>query len=93
MIRIIIGPDAIKKDGLDRVTKSIVKQIHKLPAEDHCEVLFLIGVTKGDIHYMMRHILKVLDMALTIMTRVAPGDINEGVDLQGNELNVTVRIT
>ena len=30
MIRIIIGPDAIKKEGLDRVTKSIVKKMHKL---------------------------------------------------------------
>ncbi|RKU15988.1 hypothetical protein C6501_06025 [Candidatus Poribacteria bacterium] len=93
MIRIIIGPDPIKKDGLDRVTKSLVKQMHRLKNEKHCEVLFLTGVTTGDIHYMMRHILRILDMALTIMTQVNPDDINEGMDQQGNELKVTIKVT
>jgi hypothetical protein len=93
MIRIIIGPDPIKKEGLDRVTKSLVKQMHRLTNENRCEILFLTGVTKGDIHYMLRHILRVLDMALTIMTQVNLDNINEGVDQQGNELEVTVRVT
>ena len=92
MIRIIIGPDAIKKEGLDRVTKSIVKKMYTLTDENHCEILFLTGVTKGDIHYMMRHILKVLDMALTIMTQVNSDNIKDGVDHQGNELKVTIRV-
>ncbi len=88
MVRIIIGPEAIKKEGLDRVTKSLVKQIHKLTNESHCEVLFLTGVTKGDIHYMMRHVLRVLDMALTIMTQVTPDNIKDN-----KELEVTIRVT
>lgn len=93
MIRIVIGPDPIKKEGLDRVTKSLVKQMHRLKNENHCEVLFLTGITIGDIHYMMRHILRVLDMALTIMTQVNSDNINEGVDQQGNELKITIRVT
>lgn len=93
MIRIIIGPNPIKKEGLDRVTKSLVKQMHRLTNEEHCEVLFLTGVTTSDIHYMMRHVLRILDMALTIMTRVNADNINEGVDQQGNELKVTIRVT
>ena len=88
MIRIIIGPDPIKKEGLDRVTKSLVKHMHRLTDENHCEVLFLTGVTKGDIHYMMRHILRVLDMALTIMTQVKPDNIKDS-----NELEITIRVT
>ena len=40
MIRIIIGPDAIKKEGLDRVTKSVIRKIRKLTNENHCEILF-----------------------------------------------------
>jgi len=91
MVRIIIGPDAIKKDGLDMVTRSLVKQLHKLADEDHCEVLYLTGVAKGDIHYTVRHILRVLDMALTIMTQVSPDKINSSVDLKGNELELTIR--
>ena len=93
MVRIIIGPDAIKKEGLDRVTKSIIKKIHKFSNENHCEVLFLTGVTKGDINYMIRHILRVLDMALTIMTRVDSDNIKDSVDHQGNELKVTLKVT
>lgn len=93
MIRIVIGPDPIKKEGLDRVTKSLVKQMHRLKNENHCEVLFLTGVTTSDIHYMMRHILRILDMALTIMTQVTLDNINESVDIQGNELKVTIRVT
>ena len=88
MVRIIIGPNPIKKEGLDRVTKSLVKQIHRLTNEDHCEVLFLTGVTKGDIHFMMRHILRVLDMALTIMTQVNPDNIKDS-----DELEITIRVT
>lgn len=93
MIRIIIGPDAIKKEGLDRVTKSLVKKMHTLTNENHCEVLFLNGVTTSDMHYMMRHILRILDMALTIMTQVDSNNIKDGVDHQGNELEVTIRVT
>ncbi|MCE2402739.1 hypothetical protein J4G08_17880 [Candidatus Poribacteria bacterium] len=88
MIRIIIGPDPIKKDGLDRVTKSLVKQMHRLTNENYCEVLFLSGVTKGDIHYMMRHVLRILDMPLTIMTQVTPDNIKDS-----NELEITIRVT
>lgn len=88
MVRIIIGPDPIKKDGLDRVTKLLVKQMHRLADEDYCEVLFLTGVTKGDILFMLRHVLRVLDMALTIMTQVNPDNIKDS-----NELEVTIRIT
>lgn len=88
MVRIIIGPNPIKKEGLDRVTKSLVKQIHRLTNEDHCEILFLTGVTKGDIHFMMRHILRVLDMALTIMTQVNPDNIKDS-----DELEITIRVT
>ena len=87
MIRIIIGPDPIKKEGLDRVTKSLVKQMHRLTNENHCEVLFLTGVTIGDIHYMMRHILRVLDMALTIRTQVDPDNIKDS-----DELEITIRV-
>ncbi len=87
MIRIIIGPDPIKKEGLDRVTKSLVKQMHKLTNENHCEVLFLTGVTIGDIHFMMRHILRILDMALTIMTQVDPDNIKDR-----DELEITIRV-
>ena len=88
MVRIIIGPDAIKKEGLDRVTKSIVKKFHTLSNENHCEVLFLTGVTIGDIHYMMRHVLRILDMPLTIMTQVTPDNIKDN-----KELEVTIRVT
>lgn len=88
MVRIIIGADPIKKDGLDRVTKSLVKQMHRHTNENHCEVLFLTGVTIGDIHYMMRHILRVLDMALTIKTQVNPDNIKGS-----NELKVTIKVT
>ncbi|MDE0087526.1 MAG: hypothetical protein OXU23_17520 [Candidatus Poribacteria bacterium] len=88
MVRIIIGPNPIKKEGLDRVTKSLVKQIHRLTNEEHCEVLFLTGVTKGDIHFLMRHILRVLDMALTIMTQVDPDNIKNS-----DELEITIRVT
>ncbi len=88
MVRIIIGPNPIKKEGLDRVTKSLVKQIYRLKNEDRCEILFLTGVTKGDIHFMMRHILKVLDMALTIMTQVDPDNIKDS-----DELEITIRVT
>ncbi len=88
MVRIIIGPNPIKKEGLDRVTKSLVKQIHRLKNEDHCEILFLTGVTKGDIHFLMRHILRVLDMALTIMTQVTLDNIENS-----DELEITIRVT
>ena len=88
MVRIIIGPDAITKEGLDRVTKSIVKKFHTLKNEKHCEVLFLTGVTKGDIQFMLRHILRVLDMALTIMTQVDPDNIKDN-----DELEITIRVT
>lgn len=88
MVRIIIGPDQIKKEGLDRVTKSLVKQIHRLTNEEHCEILFLTGVTKGDIQFMLRHILRVLDMALTIMTQVDPDNIKDS-----DELEITIRVT
>ena len=88
MVRIIIGPDPIKKEGLDRVTKSLVKQMHRLTNENHCEVLFLTGVTTGDIHYMMRHIFRVLDMALTIRTQVNPDNIKDS-----SELKITIKVT
>ncbi|MDE0636878.1 MAG: hypothetical protein OXI43_13655 [Candidatus Poribacteria bacterium] len=88
MVRIIIGPDPIKKDGLDRVTKLLAKQMHRLTDEDYCEVLFLTGVAIGDILFMLRRVLKVLDMALTIMTQVNPDNIKDS-----NELEVTIRIT
>ena len=93
MIRIIIGPDVIKKEGLDKITKSLVKRLYKYTDETHCEVLFLIGVKKEDISYMMRQILRVLDMGMTIMTRVDINDIEKNVDFQGNELEVTLRAT
>ena len=70
MIRIIVGPDGIKKEGLDNVTKSIVRHLYKYTDEPHCEVLFLVGVKKEDISYLMRQILRVLDMGMTIMTQV-----------------------
>lgn len=88
MVRIIIGPDPIKKDGLDRVTKLLAKQMHRLTDEDYCEVLFLTGVAIGDILFMLRRVLKVLDMALTIMTQVNPDNIKDS-----NKLEVTIRIT
>lgn len=88
MVRIIIGPDPIKKDGLDRVTKLLAKQMHRLTDEDYCEVLFLTGVAIGDILFMLRRVLKVLDMALTIMTQVNPDNIKDS-----SELEVTIRIT
>ncbi|MDE0482001.1 MAG: hypothetical protein OXI67_05445 [Candidatus Poribacteria bacterium] len=88
MVRIIIGPEIIKKEGLDRVTKSLVKQIHRLTNEEHCEILFLTGVTKGDIHFLMRHILRVLDMPLTIMTQADPDNIKDS-----DELEITIRVT
>jgi len=88
MVRIIIGPNPIKKEGLDRVTKSLVKQIHRLTNEEHCEILFLTGVTKGDIHFLMRHILRVLDMPLTIMTQVNPDNIKDS-----DKLEITIRVT
>lgn len=93
MIRIIVGPDAIKKEGLDKITKSLVKRLYKYTDEPYCEVLFLIGVKKEDISYMMRQILRVLDMGMTIMTRVDVNDIQKNVDFQGNELEVTLRVT
>lgn len=93
MIRIIISPDAMKKEGLDRVTKSIVKRLHKYTDSSHCEVLFLIGVEKGDIHYILRHILRILDIGLTIMTEVDSANIKRDVGIQGNEVEVTLRVT
>lgn len=93
MIRIIIGPDGIKKEGLDRVTKSIVKRLYKYTDGPHCEVLFLAGVKKEDISYILRQILRVLDMEMTIMTRVDVNDIQKNVDFHGNELEVTLRVT
>ena len=42
---------------------------------------------------MMRQILRVLDMGMTIMTRVDINDIEKNVDIQGNELEVTLRAT
>lgn len=93
MIRIIISPDAIKKEGLDKVTKSIIKRLHKYTDETHCEVLFLIGVEKGDIHYILRQIHRVLDMGLTIMTEVDAANIKKDVGIQGNEIEVTLRVT
>lgn len=93
MIRIIISPDAIKKEGLDKVTKSIIKRLHKYIDETHCEVLFLIGVEKGDIHYILRQIHRVLDMGLTMMTEVDAANIKKDVGIQGNEIEVTLRVT
>ena len=93
MIRIIIGPNAIKKEGLDRVTKSVIKEIRKLTHENYCEVLFLIGVTKNDVSYTIRHILRIFDMPLTIMTQVNSDNIKDNVDQQGNELKVTIKVT
>jgi methyl coenzyme M reductase subunit C len=93
MIRIIIGPDAIKKEGLDRVTKSVIRKIRKLTNENHCEILFFTGVTKSDISYTMRHILRIFDIPLTIMTQVSSDNIKDNVDQQGNELEVTIKVT
>ena len=93
MIRIIIGPDAIKKEGLDKITKSLVKRLYKYTDETHCEVLFLVDVKKEDISYIMRQILRILDMGMTIMTRVDINDIQKNVDIHGNELEVTLRAT
>lgn len=93
MIRIIIGPDAIKKEGLDKLTKSLVKRLYKYTDGSYCEVLFLVDVKKEDISYIMRQILRILDMKMTIMTRVDVNDIQKNVDLQGNELEVTLRAT
>ena len=93
MIRIIISPDAIKKEGLDKVTKSIIRRLHKYTNETHCEVLFLKGIEKGDIHYILRHILRVLDMGLTIVTQVNTEDFKKDVGIQGNEVEVTLRVT
>lgn len=93
MIRIVISPDAIKKEGLDKITKSIVKRLHNYTDVTHCEVLFLIGADKGDIHYILRHILRILDMGLTIMTEVDAANIEKDVGIQGNEIEVTLRVT
>lgn len=92
MVRIIVGPDPIKKHGLDHITKSLIKQIHKLTTENCCEVLFLEGLTKGDIQYLMRHILRILDMQMTIVTQVDINSIDEDTDFKGNKLKITVKI-
>lgn len=93
MIRIVIDPGAIKRDGLDKITKSLVKRLYKYTDEPYCEVLFLIGVKKEDISYMMRQILRVLDMGMTIMTRVDTENIQKNLSLQGDEISVTLRVT
>ncbi len=93
MIRIIVGPEAIKKEGLDKITKSLVKRLYKYTDEPYCEVLFLVDVKKEDISYMLRQILRVLDMGMTIMTRVDVNDIKKNVGIQGGELEVTLRAT
>ena len=93
MIRIIIGPDAISNKGLDRITKSIVKEIHKLSNENGCEIIFLTGITNADINYMLRNMIRLLDMPLIIMTRVNSEDINKTVDRKGNELDRTLKVT
>ncbi len=93
MIRIIIGPDAIKRKGLDTVTKSIVKESHKLSDENGCEIIFLDGIQNTDINYMLRNLIRLLDMPLIIMTRVNSEDINKTVDRKGNELDRTLKVT
>lgn len=81
MIRIIIGPDVIKRDGLDRVGKVILRRLRKLTNEtiindNTCEILFLAGVAINDINYMLRNMLRLLeDMALNIKTCVDPDTI------------------
>ena len=42
---------------------------------------------------MLRQILRVLDMGMTIMTRVDVNDIKKNVGIQGGELEVTLRAT
>ena len=53
MIRIIIGPDGIKRKGLDQVTKSLIKEAHKMSKENGCEIIFLTGITNNDISYIV----------------------------------------
>ena len=93
MVRLIIGPETIKKDGLDRSTKSIVKRINRIENSSRFEILFLNGVDKGDIHYIIRHLLKILDIGLTIITQVDLDNVNDEVDFYGNKLKVTIKIT
>ncbi len=93
MNRIIIGPSAIKREGLDRVTKSVVKEIRKLSKEEHCEILFLMDISNEDISYMLRHILRILDTALTIITRIDLEYVNKTEDKLGNELALTMKFT
>ncbi|MCY4401986.1 MAG: hypothetical protein OXD54_05355 [Candidatus Poribacteria bacterium] len=92
MIRIMIGPDAIKSKGLDTVTKSVIKEIHKLSNENGCEILFLMGITNNDVNYMLRNMIRLLDMPLIIMTRVNIEDIEKSVDRKGNELDRTLKV-
>ena len=93
MIRIIISPDAIKRKGLDTVTKSVVKESRKLSNENGCEIIFLDGIQNTDINYMLRNLIRLLDMPLIIMTRVNSEDINKTVDRKGNELDRTLKVT
>ena len=93
MIRIIIGPDVIKKSGLDRVGKVIVRRLRKLrneniTNENKCEILFLAGVAVNDINYLLRNMLRLLDMVLTIKTEVDPDTIGNS-----DEFKIIIKVT
>ncbi len=93
MIRIIIGPDVIKKSGLDRVGKVIFRRLRKLTNENitndnRCEILFLAGVAVNDINYLLRNMLGLLDMALTIKTEVDPDTIESS-----DEFKIIIKVT
>ena len=87
LIRIIVGPDVIKKAGLDRVGRTLLRRLNKIDREDFvvekCEILFLDGASIQDISYLLRNMLNILDTELTIRTRVDPDTVInlEEVDL------------
>ena len=98
MIQIVIGPNAIKKEGLDNITKAITKTLYKYTDVKHCHVIFLTGISKGDIQYLIRHIMRILDTALIIETEVnlniTDADADEGVEghREDIELIATIKV-
>lgn len=91
MIQILIGPNAIQKEGLDNVTRSITKTLFKYTDVRHCHLMFLTGVTNSALQYIIRHILRVLDMSLTIETQVNL-NIDGSVEPQDDELIATIKV-
>lgn len=93
MSRIIIGPAQINKVGLDNVGKLLTRRLYKLKndIDNHAkiEILFLNGISIGDISYLLRNVLKLLDTEteLNVKTKVDLEAVNNL-----DEINIVVKI-